>query len=79
MQSVHQVLHLAAVRDSIDGRQEDCPSSTEDEESHTRFFGEAPPLVLLLEVDKGIDAEDQLSHGECEDDSKQDTVDHIDG
>lgn len=62
------------MRDSIDGRQENRSSSAKDEESHTRFFGEAPPLVLLLEVDKGIDAEDQFSHCERKDDSKQDPV-----
>lgn len=62
------------MRDSIDGRQENRPSSTKDEETHTRFFGEAPPLVLLLEVDEGIDAEDQFGHCECEDDSKQNAV-----
>lgn len=62
------------MRDRIDCRKENGSSSTEDEESHPRFFGEAPPFVFLLEVDEGIDAKDQLGHREREDDSEQNAV-----
>jgi len=56
VQGVHQVLHLSAMCQRVDEGEEDGPRRTEDEEAHPRFLGEAPPLVLPLEVYEGIEA-----------------------
>lgn len=62
MQRVHQVFHLLAVCQRVDEGEENRPSRAEDEETHPRFLGKAPPLALFLEVYEGIDAQNQLGH-----------------
>lgn len=74
VQSVHQVLHLAAMCQRVDEGQENRPSRAENQKAHPRFLGEAPPLVLFLEIDEGIDAQDQLGHCESEDDAEDDAA-----
>ena len=72
MHSIQQVLDGTAVDGDIQRGQEDGPRAAEDEEAHASLLSLGPPLVLLLEVDEGVDGEDHLGDGEGEDDGEED-------
>ena len=43
--------------------QENGPDAAKDEKAHARLFRAGPPLLLLLEIDEGVDGEAQLGDG----------------
>lgn len=72
MHGTHQVLDGTEADGDIQRRQEDGPRAAEDKEGHACLLGGRPPLVLLLEVDEGVDGEAHLGDGEGKDDAEED-------